>query len=167
MSKPTLLLDMDGPKGRKLPGPIRLGTCAKCGVHVLGRNSYCPPCKEARRKEVSTAHYLANREAILERVKKRNKETRRPERARYHARYRTKKMARTYGISIDEMEALLAVSACAVCNSEDREMVTDHDHATGRVRGRLCQNCNRGLGLLGDSVEVLKSAIGYLEATGE
>lgn len=164
MSKPTLLLDMDGPaKPRKLPGPHRLSACTRCGVFLLGKRSFCHQCREVRRKEVGTAHYLANREKILERVKARNKETRKDERARYHAKYRTRKMARSYGISVDKMEALLALKECAVCHAQDRQMVTDHDHSTGFVRGRLCQNCNRGIGLLGDSATILQSAIDYLE----
>jgi hypothetical protein len=31
------------------------------------------------------------------------------------------------------------------------------------VRGYLCNNCNRGIGLLKDDVEVMKKAIEYLE----
>jgi hypothetical protein len=33
------------------------------------------------------------------------------------------------------------------------------------VRGYLCNNCNRGIGLLKDDVEVMKKAIEYLERT--
>lgn len=39
----------------------------------------------------------------------------------------------------------------------------DHCHKTGKVRGILCSNCNRALGLLGDSVLCLSRAIEYLQ----
>lgn len=38
----------------------------------------------------------------------------------------------------------------------------DHDHKTGKFRGWLCSTCNTGLGKLGDSIEGLERAIGYL-----
>lgn len=43
----------------------------------------------------------------------------------------------------------------------------DHWHSgpyTGRVRGWLCPNHNRGIGQLGDSVEGLKNSLAYLLA---
>ena len=39
----------------------------------------------------------------------------------------------------------------------------DHDHETGAVRGLLCNHCNRGIGLLGDSITNLENAIKYLQ----
>jgi hypothetical protein len=33
---------------------------------------------------------------------------------------------------------------------------------TGRVRGLLCQNCNKGVGLLGDAVEGVQHALNYM-----
>ena len=39
----------------------------------------------------------------------------------------------------------------------------DHDHLTGKNRGLLCSSCNMALGLLQDSIKILKFATIYLE----
>ena len=41
----------------------------------------------------------------------------------------------------------------------------DHCYETGKARGYLCHSCNRGLGLLGDSVDNLKRAMEYKHAS--
>lgn len=43
----------------------------------------------------------------------------------------------------------------------------DHDHSTHKFRGWLCRACNRGIGLLGDSIETLSAAVRYLKATAQ
>lgn len=45
--------------------------------------------------------------------------------------------------------------------------VVDHCHSTGKVRGLLCTKCNTALGLLKDSVSILKNAQNYLETNHE
>lgn len=60
---------------------------------------------------------------------------------------------------------------CAICKTpgfmmNDRvksALNVDHDHKTGEVRGMLCHNCNRALGLFQDDISLLKAAINYLE----
>lgn len=56
---------------------------------------------------------------------------------------------------------------CDICGVELCETNTvathvDHDHTTGKVRGVICQACNKGLGYFRDRTDVLESAIIYL-----
>jgi len=57
---------------------------------------------------------------------------------------------------------------CEVCGVPEIEMnkklCMDHDHSTGEFRGWLCGHCNRALGLLGDSEDLLVNALHYLMA---
>ncbi len=70
-----------------------------------------------------------------------------------------------YGLSDADYDALLARQrgVCANCK-RNRRLGVDHCHATGKVRGLLCGNCNRGLGLFHDDPELLRAAAAYLEA---
>lgn len=88
--------------------------------------------------------------------------------------YTNQYLKRTYGVTLDwyrekhkEQDGL-----CAICGGEGflmnpekhrAKLVVDHCHESGTVRGLLCHNCNRALGLFKDSVEVLKSSVSYLE----
>lgn len=92
----------------------------------------------------------------------------RPE--RYGERQRDWQLRKSYGISLDEYNALLARQGggCAICgrssHGEDRYALhVDHDHTTGMVRGILCARCNQGLGHFLDSQELLTAALKYLE----
>jgi hypothetical protein len=78
-------------------------------------------------------------------------------------------LRRNYGITIEQWDILFEQQGgrCAICYTFEpgykNTFVVDHDHDTGVVRGLLCNNCNRSLGLLKDSTTVLKSAVSYLE----
>lgn len=86
------------------------------------------------------------------------------------ARYRRRHLADKYGITEHEYDDLLARQGggCAICKAEvaqadGRRLAVDHCHETGQVRGLLCGNCNRAIGLFGDDPAVLRSAAKYLE----
>ena len=82
-------------------------------------------------------------------------------------------LLRNYGISIEKYLDMAENQnyKCAICYNDNFPMkschtgvlVVDHDHKTGKVRGLLCHNCNRALGLLKDSTEYLENCITYLE----
>jgi hypothetical protein len=55
---------------------------------------------------------------------------------------------------------------CVICQrSRDelqQDLVVDHDHTTGQVRGLLCKACNQALGLLQDDVVRVGRVLSYL-----
>ena len=54
---------------------------------------------------------------------------------------------------------------CATCDKtciSGMRLAVDHCHVTGKVRGLLCCNCNRALGLLKDDPKILANLIDYL-----
>ena len=79
------------------------------------------------------------------------------------------RLRRTYDISSFEYDDMLEAQGggCAICGktpeAEGRRLSVDHDHETGRVRGLLCNLCNRGLGHFTHDLGLLYSAISYLE----
>lgn len=99
-----------------------------------------------------------------------------------HGKYRKlnydasmKNRLRRYGITPEDAQKLWETQSgkCAICGEQmvghgykssvkGAKAHLDHSHKTGRVRGYLCGNCNRGMGYLGDSIENLRSAILYL-----
>jgi len=86
-----------------------------------------------------------------------------PELTRAHANH----YRREYDITLDDYLGMFLdqMGCCAICNASatrERKLFVDHCHVTGRVRGLLCDNCNKGIGMLGDDVIVLHAAIIYL-----
>ena len=73
-----------------------------------------------------------------------------------------------YGLSLEQKQELVDKqnSKCAICSNDlkdTHDVCVDHCHITGMIRGILCRKCNLGIGHLQDSLEILKSAIRYLE----
>lgn len=76
-----------------------------------------------------------------------------------------------YGLTTAGYAAMLADQGgcCAICgaapdgNTRYAKLGVDHDHATGKVRGLLCDQCNRGIGAFKDDPTRLRAAAQYLE----
>ena len=80
-----------------------------------------------------------------------------------------------YGITAERFDEMLAEQGggCAICRrpSKGNNLSVDHDHACcstrkkscGKcVRGLLCEDCNRAIGMFEDDHERLKRALEYL-----
>lgn len=82
---------------------------------------------------------------------------------------KTTHLLRDFGMTDAEYDALLVSQdgRCAICGNEPKkqQLHVDHNHKTGVIRGLLCLWCNhRLLGGARERVDVLRSAIAYLEA---
>lgn len=56
-----------------------------------------------------------------------------------------------YGITLLEYQSMLREQqgACALCRRKpEKRLHVDHDHETGKVRGLVCQTCNKNLAVL-------------------
>lgn len=80
-------------------------------------------------------------------------------------------LRRHYDLSLEQYEAMKVSQKglCQICQVDPapKELVVDHDHATGQVRGLLCSCCNFGLGNFKDDLNALESAITYLKERQE
>lgn len=139
-------------------------TCSKClkskptsefykrsGRQVNNLASYCKPCHKKKAAEARARFLVRN-----------------PDYARkYH-------LERNYGISLEQYQEMVDSQGglCAIC-SQESELFVDHDHSCcigsktcgSCIRGLICDKCNRGVGLLQDSPEILESALKYLTSS--
>lgn len=85
-------------------------------------------------------------------------------------------LRKKYNISLDDFETLWIIfqGKCGICSNllklpekklgQSLDVVAvDHDHQTGKVRGLLCNACNKGLGLFRESISNLEKAKEYLD----
>lgn len=140
-------------------------TCSKCNINkaydafykqtssVDGRAYYCKKCDNERRKEWRTKNKVRN-----------------------HETQRNTNLLKRYGITLDQYEKLFSDqgSMCGICGTKenysghlgprkDWSFSVDHCHKTGVIRGLLCNDCNRALGLFKDDKRLLQAAILWLD----
>ena len=78
-------------------------------------------------------------------------------------------LQRLYGLTVEQFEKLVFSQhhLCALCGEQAPRLVVDHCHVTGRVRGLLCDRCNRALGHFKDQIELIEKALLYLKRPAE
>lgn len=75
-----------------------------------------------------------------------------------------------YKITLEEFDKLCEQQGglCGICGREgnstkSRLLAVDHCHATGKIRGLLCNNCNTAIGLLNEDENLFSLAVKYLQ----
>lgn len=129
-----------------------------------GRVSYCRKCiTELSRKP--------SRVASLAKWAKEHPENKKAAFSRWRKRFPEKErdymLRRNYGITLKQFNKVIESQggACAICGQRFSTSIVpcqDHDHGTGLHRGILCRLCNTLLGIAKERVDVLQSAITYL-----
>lgn len=77
-------------------------------------------------------------------------------------------LRRNFGITLEEYNNMFKHQngKCAICGIHQFELKkrfsVDHCHRTGKIRGLLCGNCNKGLGMFADDTGIVESALYYL-----
>jgi hypothetical protein len=82
--------------------------------------------------------------------------------------YQARGLKRRYGLNPATLNAMIDGQGglCAICRKPgwgNKRPHVDHDHATGKIRGALCQACNSVLGYARDDAQILRRAADYLD----
>jgi hypothetical protein len=102
------------------------------------------------------------------RSKEKSAQKQRERRKKFPERIRLQRARRKYGLSEERHLELLTKqeNKCAICMLQPKKnLCVDHCHNTGKVRGLLCNACNRGIGYLGDNPDRIRRAIDYLKCS--
>lgn len=149
-------------------------TCNECNSK-LQRKWYANNKLKAR--ETALLSYYKNIDAIKERRKqyrKNNNEKIKESRREHYKnnkdlyKERSWKNAGILDMTIEKYNALLEKQnySCCICNTHQnnlkRKLNVDHDHLTGLSRGLLCDSCNRALGYLKESVDIIDNLKKYI-----
>ena len=139
--------------------------------------AFCPPPVRRRRVEAAWKIFRQVLDVTPPQVSmsEEHRAYQRAAMARWRARHpernrelqRARDLKRGYGISVAQYDKMLLLQGgvCAICkgrNKSKRRLSVDHNHASGEIRGLLCDNCNSGLGRFRDSPEFLRAAAEYL-----
>lgn len=126
----------------------------------------CKPCRMIRHNE-----WRKNNPIRIKELNDKNKQVRK----QYYndpinkRRYNLLRIKREFGMEAHEYHnlELSQNGKCAICGDDEKSkrnknLSIDHCHETNKVRGLLCTNCNRAIGLLKDNIQILEKAINYL-----
>ena len=135
-------------------------TCRTCSS-ILKKKNY----KKHKEKICAKGklYYKNNREKALQKAREYNKSHKQSIRG-YHLKH-------YYNITLEQYDVMFEIQngVCVICGPPElmRRLSVDHCHETGKIRGLLCQRCNRAIGLMEDNVQNLHNAIKYLDKKDE
>jgi len=147
------------------PGPPLSPVCTGCGGPRGAKRARCNECEAKYQREYRHGVVIKESPLTLEQRTERRKQSQRESKRRTELR--------RYGTTPEEWDRVLVAqgNCCAICRTNTPTGAgakyghwhTDHDHATGKLRGLLCSSCNLLLGHAEDNPARLRAAANYLE----
>ena len=124
------------------------------------QREYCarPEVKERRKLRNSKEEVILKNKISQKKYAEKNKD-----------KIENSRLLRQFNITLNQYNSMFESQngCCAICKVHQLELKTklhvDHCHITNVVRGLLCYNCNRALGLFKDSEESLSNALQYIK----
>jgi len=120
-------------------------------------------------KEAYSANNEAWREANKERKAETDKAYYKANKERINAYRKAWSLKRNYGVTREQYDSMMEAQGhrCLCCKApfgllKASQPHLDHCHATGRIRGILCCQCNQVLGFAHDSASILLACARYL-----
>ena len=155
-----------------MEGQFSVKWCARCGANTAhyilrGEEKGCVLCHHREDARRFRQEHRVERNAMERRRYAKNPEKFRALSRRRHAsnpdRQRNWTLKKKYGVGLAEYNSLWKQQGgkCLICE-QTKPLVVDHDHATGAIRGLLCQKCNVALALSGDTYEGVLRVLNYL-----
>jgi hypothetical protein len=81
-------------------------------------------------------------------------------------------LVKNYNITLNQFKemSINQNDRCAICYvhildisaKHKKTLCVDHCHKTGKIRGLLCDRCNRGIGLFKEDIKIMLKAIEYI-----
>ena len=138
-----------------------------------GLNSWCKKCNH-----VACKKYMQTNSGKTIRKKYQQSEKGKQAQKRYattvngQQKRRDNSLKSKYGFTLKKYNQLFQQQngRCVICRKPEtassqygvRVLAVDHDHKTGKVRGLLCDRCNRMIGFAKENKNILQKAIKYL-----
>jgi len=145
--------------------------CTRCKIEKPISNFYARHIKSKKSSWCKECHIIA-RDIYRKKDMVENKEKynawNRHWRGKNVLKLKNYNLKKFYGITLEEYDAMVIKQngQCLICNKK-KKLFVDHHHLTKKLRGLLCDKCNPGLGFFDDDVNILKSAILYLQQPTE
>ncbi|KKQ66863.1 MAG: hypothetical protein US88_C0018G0008 [Parcubacteria group bacterium GW2011_GWA2_38_27] len=145
--------------------------CIECNLNKATQKNFCDSCfnetKICRRcqKQKSIFEFEKNQKTILGKVSRRGecrdcRSWKKPMSAKDREKFE----------KIYPPPPIGKPFHCPICNRTiirqyKNDVVLDHLHNTGKIRGWICRMCNNSMGMMEDDVNILERAIKWLKGT--
>lgn len=153
------------PKGSSHEGKL----CRKCQSTIRYKNTnrcvLCSAVNHRRYMETPSGRIQQRAANVKYSHSEKGKLIKRKSTERHKPIHEARRLQRKYGITKEQISTMLVEQngECDICHNHLISPRIDHSHRTGKIRGLLCDSCNKALGFLYDDLKVSRNLVAYLD----